>query len=76
MIEWESFVLVAAASLVAAVVVVTIASLGMRLYENALHARETGASTGRWGLAAARVLFALCGVVVLYGVYLIVPAFH
>lgn len=76
MIEWESFLVVAVVSLIAAIVVVTVASLGMRLYENAVHARATNASTGRWGLATARFLFGLCGLVVLYGVYLIVPGFH
>lgn len=76
MIEWEAFLVVAAVSLVAASAVVTVASLGMKLYESSLHARETQASSGRWGLAAARILFGLCGLMVLYGVYLIVPAFH
>ncbi|MEO7349811.1 MAG: hypothetical protein ABIW32_08150 [Terrimesophilobacter sp.] len=76
MIEWESFLLVAVVSLVAASAVVTIASLGMKLYESALHARETQASSGRWGLLVARILFGLCGLLVLFGVYLIVPVFH
>lgn len=76
MIEWESFVLVAVVSLVAASAVVTIASLGIRLYESGLHARAADASTGRLALVGARVLFGACAAVVLFGVYLIVPAFH
>ncbi|MEO6941795.1 MAG: hypothetical protein ABI238_08230 [Terrimesophilobacter sp.] len=76
MIEWESFLLVAVVSLVAASVIVTIASLGIRLFENAMHAREANASAGKVGIGVARVLFAICALLVLFGVYLIVPAFH
>lgn len=76
MIEWESFLLVAVVSLVAASAVVTIASFGMKLYENVLQARKAGESSGRVALAVSRVLFGLCGLIVLFGVYLIVPVFH
>ena len=76
MIEWDSFLLVAVVSLVAASAVVTVASLGMRLYENGLQARTAGESSGRVSLAAARILFGVCGLMVLFGVYLIVPALH
>ncbi len=76
MIEWESFLLVAIVSLVAATVVVTVASFGMRLYDSAIRSRATHVSSGRLALATARALFGLCGLVVLFGVYLIVPAFH
>ena len=76
MIEWDSFLLVAVVSLVAASAVVTVASLGMRLYENGLQARTAGESSGRVSLAAARILFGVCGLVVIFGVYLIIPAFH
>lgn len=76
MIQWGSFLVVAAVSLVAASIVVTAASFGMKLYENAVQARAAHTSTGRVALAVARVLFGFCGLVVLLGVYLIVPAFH
>lgn len=76
MIEWGSFVIVAVVSLIAAGTVVTIASVGMRLYENALQARITGESSGNVSVAAARILFGVCGLLVFFGVYLIVPAFH
>lgn len=76
MIEWGSFVVVAVVSLIAASTVVTIASFGMRLYENALQARITGESSGNVALAAARILFGVSGLLVLFGVYLIVPVFH
>lgn len=76
MIEWESFILVAVVSLVAASVIVTIASFGIRLFENATHARAAEPGAGRIGMGIARVLFGACAVLVLFGVYLIVPAFH
>lgn len=76
MIEWSSFAIVAVVSLIAASTVVTIASVGMRLYENALQARAAGESSGNVPLAVARILFGLCVLLVLFGVYLIVPAFH
>ncbi|HNP16032.1 MAG: hypothetical protein KF739_02400 [Cryobacterium sp.] len=76
MIEWESFVLVAVVSLVAASVIVTIASIGIRLLENATHAQKQDPRQGKVRLAVARTLFGVCGVLVLFGVYLIVPAFH
>lgn len=76
MIEWESFILVAVVSLVGASAVVTIASFGMKLYENGLQARAAEAASGKTALAMSKVLFGVCGIVVLVGVYLIVPAFH
>lgn len=76
MIEWQSFLLVAVVSLVAACTIVTIASFGIRLFENGMHARESNANAGKVRLGAARTLFAICALLVLFGVYLIVPAFH
>ena len=76
MLEWESFLLVGVVSLVAAIVVVTVASFGMKLYENSMQARAIEESSGRLALTTAKVLFGICGLVVLFGVYLIVPAFH
>lgn len=75
-VEWGSFLLVTVVSLVSAVAVVTVASFGMKLYENAQQARKTEGESGRLALAVARGLFGLCGLVVLFGVYLIIPAFH
>lgn len=76
MIEWESFAIVAIASLLGACAVVTIVAVGLRLFENGMRARASDPSTGGGALAIARVLFALGGLVALFGVYLIVPAFH
>ncbi len=76
MIEWQSFVLVAVVSLVAASVVVTIAAIGIRLVEGAQHARSEHPARARRAVVASRILFGICGLVVLFGVYLIVPALH
>ncbi|GAA3746659.1 hypothetical protein GCM10022239_22770 [Leifsonia bigeumensis] len=76
MIEWGSFVIVAVASLVGACLLVTIAALGIRLFEAGTRARGVDPRTGRLALAGARALFGVCGAVVLFGVYLIVPALH
>jgi hypothetical protein len=75
-IEWGSFAVVAIASLVGASLVVVIASLGIRLFETGLRARSADPRSGRLSLVLARALFVLCAIVVLFGVYLIVPAFH
>jgi cytochrome c biogenesis protein CcdA len=75
MIDWPAFLLVGVVALVSACVVVTVAALGFRLLETGKSARQSGES-GRISLAVARALFAVCALVVLFGVYLIVPAFH
>lgn len=62
MIDWAAFAVVALASFLAAVVVVGLFSLGVRLRV-----------AGHW---AQYVCFALCGAAVLFGIYLIVPALH
>ncbi len=82
MIDWLAFLLVAVVSLVGACVVVTVAAIGIRLFENgkvAEQAAEVEGGATRAGLASlvvARTLFGVCALVVLFGVYLIVPAFH
>ncbi len=76
MIDWMSFVVVAVASLVGASVLVMLAALGLRLFESGSRARSDDARAGRVTLAFARTLFGMCGLLVLYGVYLIVPFFH
>ena len=62
MIDWTAFAIVALASFTAAVVVVTLFSVGLRLRV-----------AGHW---AQFPCFALCGAAVLLGIYLIVPALH
>jgi hypothetical protein len=66
MINWMSFVIVVAASLLAACLLVTLFSLGLRLADGA----------APWRRPVSIALFVLCGLVVLFGIYLIVPALH
>ena len=66
MIDWMSFAIVVAASLIAACTLVTLFSLALRMAD--------GAQVWRRPVAVA--LFVLCGCAVLFGIYLIVPALH
>lgn len=76
MIDWMSFLVVGVASLVGASTLVATASLGIRLLENGTKEHEADPRAGRTALLGAWALFVLCGVLVIYGVYLIVPFFH
>ena len=76
MIEWGAFLIVAIVSLAAASGVVTIASFGMKLYQKAQQQRATQESSGRIAITVARILFGVCALIVVFGVYLIVPGFH
>lgn len=66
MIDWGSFALVAGASLIAACVLVTLFSLALRL----------GDGEARWRRPASVALYVLCGLCVVGGITLIVPALH
>jgi hypothetical protein len=68
-IDWLDLLIVAATSLVAAAVVVTLFSLGVRL-------TSTPDPRPRVATLGAFVCFGLAGLAVLYGIYLIIPAFH
>ena len=66
MIDWGAFFVVLIATLVAASAVVTLYSLGLRLVD-----RSAG-----WRRALGVGCFVVCGLVVVYGVYLVIPYFH
>lgn len=66
MIDWSTFPLVVGAALVAACVLVTLFATGLRVADG----RE------RWRRPVAVGIFVLCGLVVVIGIYLIVPALH
>ncbi|GAA1863002.1 hypothetical protein [Brevibacterium marinum] len=75
MIEWSAFLIVAIATWVSAVVVIMLFSAAVRM--RAVHVDLVAAGqhkpllkVGYWAV------FGICGVVVLIGVYLIVPALH
>lgn len=77
MIDWGAFILVAAVSLVGACLLVAFASLGFRLYDNGKREGVAAAGGSGWLATAGAVLsFAVCVAAVLFGVYLIVPAFN
>ena len=63
MIEWGSFVAVAIASLVSACLFVGLYALALRL----------GDGTATWRRPVSVILFVLCGLVVLFGLFIIVP---
>ena len=65
-INWFNFVVVVASSLVAACVLVTLFSLALRLADGA----------APWRRPVSVTLFVLCGLVVAFGIFLIVPALH
>ncbi|MGO4689385.1 peptidase [Glaciibacter sp. 2TAF33] len=109
MIDWAAFLVVAGVSVLAASVIVSLYSLGLRLLttagkppvgepleftgaitvvtparaakeakraRKAAKANPLSPAQKRMSLVAAYACFVLCGVAVLYGVYLIVPALH
>jgi len=109
MIDWAAFLIVFAASLLAAALIVSLYALGLRLLtvsgripvvapadftdaitvitpeKAAARARKAAKAAKKNPLshrqrqlafAAAVACFVLCGVAVLYGIYLIVPALH
>jgi len=65
-IDWSTFPLVVGVALVAACVLVTLFSLALRV----------GNGTEPWRRPASVALFVLCGLVVAFGIYLIVPVLH
>lgn len=77
MIDWGSFILVAAVSLVGACLLVAFASIGFRLYDHGKRERAAALpGGGRWAITGAVLSFAVCAAAVLFGVYLIIPAFN
>ncbi|MEY3889494.1 MAG: hypothetical protein RLZZ90_445 [Actinomycetota bacterium] len=83
MINWQSFLLVALASIGFTTLVVSLFSFGMRLLTNSKHAllsAKKGKASAIRSEALNRFgaygLFALCAFALIYGIYLIVPYFH
>jgi hypothetical protein len=66
MIDWPAFVTVAVSSLVAAGLLVTVFSLALRV----------GDGKGRLRRISAVALYGVCVFIVVFGVFLIVPALH
>lgn len=70
MIDWAAFVTVAAASLISACLLVALYGLGVRLITS------SGDPLPRSRRLAGVACFVVCGALVLFGIYLIVPALH
>lgn len=66
MIDWQAFLIVFVASAVSACLLVMIFSLALRL----------GDGSAAWRKPVSVGLYVLCGIVVILGIYLIVPALH
>jgi hypothetical protein len=65
-VDWIAFITVVAGSLIAACLLVTLFSLGLRVNDG----------TASWRRPVSVALFVLCALVAIVGVYLIVPLFH
>ena len=72
MVDWIAFLQVGFATIAAALVVVGVYGLGVRLQAVAEDEGRSSTAYRAWSW----VCFALCGVVVLIGVILIVPQLH
>lgn len=81
--KWMNLFQVAAAAIGFTAGITLLFSLGIRLITNAEFAVQK-AGTGKakaqraevFNLIGSYVLFALCGLALLYGIYLVVPYFH
>jgi hypothetical protein len=71
--KWLELLTVAGATLLSAATVVVLYALGVRLTAIAGDIRNSPAS---WTRPLAYACFAVCGVAVLFGLYLIIPYFH
>jgi hypothetical protein len=83
MINWQSFLVVALASIGFTTLVVSLFSFGMRLLTNSKHAllaakkgKVSAVRSEALNRFGAYALFAVCAVALIYGIYLIVPYFH
>lgn len=65
-IDWLAFVTVVLASLISACGVVVVFSLALRLSDG----------EAPWRRPVSIVLYLICGLIVLFGIYIIVPIFH
>lgn len=77
MIDWLAFLEVLVASIVGACGIVLLFSLGLRFVD----AESTGSEgdeseVPRWRRPVGIGFFVLCGLLILFGLYLIIPFFH
>ncbi len=74
-IDWASLALVAATTVVAAVSIVGIFALGVAALTHA-QARDGAGQASGLARMAGYACIGVAGLIALYGIYLIVPAFH
>ena len=65
-IDWLAFVVVVVAALVAACIVITLFSTALRV----------GDGEAAWRRPVSIALYVVCALVVIFGLYLIIPALH
>ncbi len=74
-IDFSALGLVSVVSLVATVFVVSVAALGIRAFDAAAENAKAG-RPATMQRARGRLYIGIAGLAVLFGIYLIVPAFH
>ena len=74
-IEWAALGSVAVVSICASVLFVFLLAFGIRMLSVAT-VRTNQGSSGRMALSAGYALIGLAGLLVLFGLYLIIPQFH
>lgn len=74
-IDWTALALVAGVSITMTVLFVVLLSLGIRLVSSA-DVRVYGGQSGSAGQAVGYALLGLAAILVLFGLYLIIPQFH
>jgi len=75
MINWNALLLVAGVTLAATVIVVTLVATAARLLD-AGQVRQQAGKTPGVTIASAYVLFGIVGLIVLFGIWLVIPYFH
>jgi len=74
-IDWNALLLVAGVSIATSVVFVALLAVGIRMVtKSRVQVKQGG--TGSVALGAGYVAIALAALLVLFGIYLIVPQFH
>ena len=74
-IDWNALLLVAVVALATTVVVVSLAAFAARLLD-AGHTRQTDGANGTTMIVTAYGLMGIIGLIILFGLWLMIPYFH
>jgi hypothetical protein len=74
-VDWAALGIVAVVSIATSVIFTILLATGIRLVSAAKIKTNQGGS-GTWALSMGYAVLGLAGLLVLYGIYLIVPQFH